>query len=1290
MKLNSRNTTILLPFLAATMLTLPAANAFQLFEGDGFDTWTEEGTAFGKGPTGPAVKGMNGKFSGFGGDLFVASGHGGDEATGSLTSSGFRMEKRFIHFLIAGGNHPDTCAVQLLVDGKPVMQATGADGLVFRKVSWDVSKLAGKSAQIRISDTETGRWGVIAADHFIFSDKPDFDLPKPAAKPTAELVATPLIAGNNIPKGTSLAVFADHQSHKVTSPTAIAFDEAGDLYVAETHRFRFGVMDDRNHPYWYLDDLAATTTADRRALHEKWKAKVSLESMTAKSELIRKLGDRDGDGKADFMAVFADGFNDVLDGTAAGIFSHQGKTYFACIPKIHVLEDGDGDGKADKRSVVADGFGVHISLSGHDMNGFALGNDGRIYGTIGDRGFNITTKEGAKYVHPNEGAIFRFEPDGSGFEVVHTGLRNPKEIAFDEYGNGITVDNNSDQGDPSRIVYIMEGVDSGWRINHQALHTFRGQIGLDEKPISPWMTERMADTRNPEQPAFIVPPIGNLSNGPSGLTYHPGTGFLGNERGRFLLCDYKGSAAASLIWSIKVSPEGAGMKYDEAYRFNTGVTATDVEYGYDGRLYVADFMGGWQSHEDGRIYTLTADSEPYSGLTPDVAQIIRKGFSESTNAELAALLGHPDQRIRMRAHIALASRKDGTATLLAATKSDALLTRLHGVWGLGIRARKEGDAAAKDTLLALASDADSEVRAQAAQILGEVSGVSPATLIPMLKDESLRVRAFAAIALGRLKSPEGFLPAIELIKENADKDLYLRHAGIMALLGSAGAEKLVSLAGHNSPAVRIAAVVALRKLKSPGIAIFLKDRESSIADEAIRAIHDERINEARPAVAALLDGYAPGKSGRELKPMVCRRIIHTAFRLGGQENAKRLVEAAHSPSLELDQRLEILRVLGQWATPFPVDQSIGLWDPLDPRDPAKIAPIMESSLPDLLAGDPELLAPTLVLVEKGHLDMKALPEPLLLRIVTTVSVPDLARNTALHLWLENKPATASSQLVALAADPSDAVATEALAILAGRDPEKALEGSVAALKGTSIPRRQAAWGIIGKIPGEKSAQIITAALRKLAAPDAERGAQIELLEAAASRPGASVKEALAAFGKSLDPNDPLAAWQGALDGGDTARGENLFYNHGTAQCMRCHKIGMGGHGDGSEVGPNLAGIGKRHDNRYLLESMIVPGTAVAPGFGIISLTLNNGKTIGGILNAETAGHYDITVGTDAWRVAKTDVKEATQPVSGMPPMTGLVNIREARDLVAFLASLKAPLQNQPKKPTPKPLDPSKL
>jgi quinoprotein glucose dehydrogenase len=217
-----------------------------------------------------------------------------------------------------------------------------------------------------------------------------------SAAEKTDLVAVPNEPAMKVPKGVEVRVAADDKGQKVISPTALTFDESGALYVAETHRFLDGIEDDREHLYWYLDDLAARTTDDRRAMHEKWKEKVPLEKLTKKSESIRRLVDRDGDGKFEDSGVFADGFNDVLDGTGAGLFALDGTVYYACIPKIWALRDTNQDGKADEKNALQDGFGVHVSFSGHDLNGFVLGPDGRLYGSLGDRGLNLTTREGKK------------------------------------------------------------------------------------------------------------------------------------------------------------------------------------------------------------------------------------------------------------------------------------------------------------------------------------------------------------------------------------------------------------------------------------------------------------------------------------------------------------------------------------------------------------------------------------------------------------------------------------------------------------------------------------------------------------------------------------------------------------------------------------------------------------------------------------------------------------------------------------------------------------------------------
>ena len=1103
-----------------------------------------------------------------------------------------------------------------------------------------------------------------------------------------KLIPTDVIAGNLIPEGTTMTMFASKEDNEIINPTALCFDEQGALYLAETPRFGKQVLDARGHRYWFLDDLKAKTTADRLALHEKWKHKVSLESMRENSERILKFTDSDGDGKSDSVTTFADGFNDILDGVGAGVFAHEGKVYFACIPKLYILEDSNGDGISDKREIIADGFGVKIWFSGHDLNGFALGNDGRIYATIGDRGFSTTTREGKQISIPNQGVVMRFEPDGSGLEVVHTGLRNPKEIAFDDFGNGMTVDNNSDQGDKARLVYVMDGVDSGWTAGHQAMFSFREEIGLPETPINMWMAEKMSLERNDSQPAFMVPPVANITNGPSGLTYYPGTGFLSNQKGRFLICDFRGNQPGSRIWSFKVSPDGAGMKLDDNYVLNQGVAATDVEYSYDGRLFVTDFITGWGGERSGQIYSLSATSEKGSGHTPDVAKIFKEGFTQRSNKELLDLMKHPDRRIRLRAHIELTKKKGGINTLITATKGEDRMQRLHGVWGLGILARKNSEKAATNTLVSLLTDADSEVRAQAAQCLGEVAGVDKSVLVPLLRDNSNRVRGFAALSLAKQKYTTAAPEIVTMLEENGGKDLYLAHAGIMGLVGTADAEQISKLAGSPSPAVRMAAVVALRRLQSPLLEVFLKDADGKIVDEAIRAIHEAPVEASRPAIAAILDAYSDGGKGRELTPMITRRLIHSAFRVGGTENAERLVKAALSENLGINERKEALRLLLQWTEPHPVDQSLGIWDPLEKRDAAVLLSILEKGIPMLLSSDKALVEPSLRLLEHYEMKPATVPPASLILIAKDADYPEGARSEALALFLRSEPASADELLISLVNDPSDVVSSFSLESLVKRDPAKAAAGLDAALKSEKVARRQSAWTIAGDLPGEQSAILIATALTRAREGKGDPASLIELLDAAGKRSEPAVKSALDTYKASLDATDPLAAWLPALEGGDATKGAEFFKNHGSAQCMRCHRVE-----DSDEnsvmAGPNLAGLGAKHDSRYMLESMMNPGAVVAPGFGIVSLTLNNGNNLGGILQGESAEYLDITVGEDTWRVKRSDIKASTAPVSAMPPMSAMLSLRETRDLVAYLSNLKKPLEHAPDLPEAKPYVPTK-
>lgn len=1212
--------TLLLP-LTATEVTYDA------FETGEFGQWQTQGSAFGTSPVSHSSIGMNGQVTNYCDESYVSSAHGGNEATGTLTSSSFKVELPYLSFRIAGGNYPKKTAVQLLIDGKIIHQATGANSRQMTTITWNLQEHLGKTAQLHITDQETGKWGIINVDHFIFSANSEPYFPKQQISKNPDnsgLVQNKIIPHLSVPPGTKVTLFADHKNHQIYSPTAISVSETGEVYLAETHRFRFGVEDNRYNLYWLLDDLASQTTADRAAMHEKWKEKVPLKSLTEKSEKIRILIDNDGDGKADESKIFADEFNNLLDGTAAGIMAFEGDIYFACIPHIWKLQDKDGDHQADKRQSIQDGFGVRVSLSGHDLNGFTLGPDGRIYTTVGDRGFSFTTKEGKKYHYPNQGAILRFETDGSKMEVVHTGLRNPKEIAFDKYGTGISVDNNSDQGDGARVVYFLEGADSGWRMGHQILHSFHQNVGIKKRPINQWMEEKMWEPRNDSQPGHLTPPIGNLTNGPSGLAYYPGTGYDLGCKDQFLICDYRGSAPISGIWNFQIEDDTAAFKIASHGKFNWGAAVTDLEWGYDGKLYVSDFVTGWSSHPAGRVYTLDHQNPSKSSISEIFANT---DFKNDPIRTIAPLLGHPDQRVRLRAQLHLADRPQALAAFAAAANQIINpIERLHGIWGLGIMARKHQNGAATHFLTKFLRDNNPRIRGQVVQALGESTLKSAEALIPVLTDGSPRVRALAAIAIGRLKDPVAQTAILEMIAFNGDKDPTLRHAGVMALLGSFTEKEIAKLHLQESEAIRHAAVIALRRLRSPEIINFIGDTNLAIADDVIRAINDEQIEAARSIVAALLDDPRLGTAERPLSRMIVRRILASTSRLPQEKNIKRLMLAAANKNLHLSERLEAMHHLSHWTEPHPIDRSLGQHLPLKRRDRNTLQKQLTQNFHILTNGGEDILAEAMQLASKHQIKTDAFDEQNLLRMLRNTSTPEDARVTALELIANKKPTNLGEILTESVTDPSDLLANTALKIAADQQNAASQKTIQTALNSPITKRRQAAWAILADYPAEFATPHLLKGLDSLTNRTADPLTQLDIILAAKKRTELEIKTALIQYQDSLDPKNPLAKYQPTLAGGDPVRGLRVFTSHAASQCFRCHHHEQN---DGTikKIGPNLMDIGLKQDAETLLESLMLP-------------------------NKKIAGN------------------NSTLTASAMPSMQGILKDQETRDLIAWLLTLK--------------------
>ncbi|MCS7264156.1 MAG: non-lysosomal glucosylceramidase [Armatimonadetes bacterium] len=144
---------------------------FADFESGTYEGWTIEGNCFGERPATGKINWQQ-PVSGWRGKYFVNTFNPDDTTTGRAISRPFKITKRFIHFLIGGGNHPRRCCLNLLVDGKVVRTATGRNSEQLFPERWDVSEFIGKEAQLEIVDMETGSWGHILVDHIVFSDSP--------------------------------------------------------------------------------------------------------------------------------------------------------------------------------------------------------------------------------------------------------------------------------------------------------------------------------------------------------------------------------------------------------------------------------------------------------------------------------------------------------------------------------------------------------------------------------------------------------------------------------------------------------------------------------------------------------------------------------------------------------------------------------------------------------------------------------------------------------------------------------------------------------------------------------------------------------------------------------------------------------------------------------------------------------------------------------------------------------------------------------------------------------------
>jgi quinoprotein glucose dehydrogenase len=1065
------------------------------------------------------------------------------------------------------------------------------------------------------------------------------------------------------------------------NPVAFAFDNKGVCYVVETGRFSDGVPDTRSHMYWLDDDIGSRTVDDRLAMYKKHK----FPDYTKYGETLRKVWDSTGAGVADKSTVFAGPYNQPQDGVAAGVMARGNDVYLTCIPSLYKLTDTTGDGKADKSQVLSTGYGIHVQFLGHDLHGLRMGPDGKMYFSIGDRGFKVQTMEGTTLNNPDSGAVLRCDPDGKNLEIVHVGLRNPQELAFDDLGNLFTYDNNSDSGDKARWVQIVQGGDSGWRCGYQ-FGSYMHHPGVPQGNRGPWNTEGIWHVPSKEStpPAYVVPPLMHIGNGPAGITFYPGVGLNDKYKGHFFACDFTANAGNSIIWSLAVKPKGASFEVTDLDKFAQAMVPTDCEFGPDGAFYWLDWLGGWVKTGKGRVFKVT---DPEAMKNPAVAQakkLLAAGFATTPAADLVKLFDHPHREVRQQAQFELATRPEAKQ-LLTDAKPTTLHAKLHTIWALG-QVGANGKAA--DYL----GDPSADVRKAAVTVYGNAKDraglpVSPATLLadPDLAVRAAAVRAYAKFVAQPVEqvvtpgSQEAQLgPVFNLLRENNDRDAYLRQACVEALVticvGSPcelnNAFKAMK-SQYDSPAVRMGVVLALRRLQCPKLDEWLTDSEPAIVAEAARAIYDQTLPTPMPGLAKLSD--TPN-----LPDPVSYRALAANFRLGGAENAARVAAVAARSSENVGLRTAALKLLEDWAKPKRLDPITGLTMSLPERSPTVAKAAALGVLAKLFVGSDALrkqaaqLTAKLGIQEVGPLMLEAVgnaKEPVGNRVealfaLEAVKAKELGAAAQLALASDLPRLRGAARVVNAKANPAAAVGVLTKLL---NDPDAA------------TVEKQMAFGVLGTLPESAPVdEAIATALDAELAGKLPVELKLDAMEAAQARSTAKKLQlhadlrgklkAIDTADRAAVAKDPLARDRLAVAGGDAALGREIVLNNAAVYCQRCHKLDN----QGGEVGPPLNGIGTKHPRDYLLESIVNPNAKIAEGYQSVILNLIDGRTVAGVLRGKDA--KTVTVVTPENKVVTVPVEDidAQKPdVSAMPDdLHKKLSKRELRDIVEYLSTLK--------------------
>jgi putative heme-binding domain-containing protein len=364
-------------------------------------------------------------------------------------------------------------------------------------------------------------------------------------------------------------------------------------------------------------------------------------------------------------------------------------------------------------------------------------------------------------------------------------------------------------------------------------------------------------------------------------------------------------------------------------------------------------------------------------------------------------------------------------------------------------------------------------------------------------------------------------------------------------------------------------------------------------------------------------------------------------------------------------RGEALQTLGNWSDPSVYDRVDGRYLGVEERDDSYAIQQLSRVIASLLRDSNPIVQQQAAMAAGQMKIIQAEAE--LVRLVRASTHP-MVRSTALNAIFDLGSENINQALQAAFKDRDPMVRSTALAILPNSQlPEETSIQLFKQIMNTgSYPEQQVVLASLGDMDSQLSVQTLAEYLSWLENGKAKPEIQLDIIEAVNSQGDATLLSSLEEY-ETAKGDSPLSPFIETLVGGDPERGGEIFRTHEAAQCIRCHTIFE----TGGTMGPGLAAVGKKYQPEQLLTALIQPSESFAEGYHMVTLSLSNGETLTGLVEAESSEAITIRSGNQqAKEIDKSTIEEQKSIPSSMPPMGSILTKKEIRDVIAFLGTLQ--------------------